>query len=83
MNFKSPQEVIDWADAVVAEQMKYPDQDSNPYSTPCNRRDWQRGFNGDPCYTWEGGVEYDPCYQRGAAYKRYLDKIQGQVKEIV
>jgi len=52
--------------------------DVNPYCTPGRRSDWQRGFNGDGPRSYEHvlGVECDVGYQRGAAYRRIIERNQ-------
>lgn len=47
MRFSTQQEVRDWADAAVADQLNYPDTDPNPYATHTRRYDWQRALRGN------------------------------------
>lgn len=79
MQFNTPEEVRAWADKAaradyerhkpvhVDEKTEEPWQwDKNPYSTPGNRSDWERGFAGEPVNSFEPenlGLFYT-AYQR-------------------
>jgi hypothetical protein len=74
MRFNTPEEVVKWADKVVAEDYERAagrGNDLNPYYTDGARYDWQNGYdNKVPRYG--APIEYDLIYQRGRAMARLI-----------